>query len=226
MNTPTERILHFIELKGISKRKFCTQAGLSTGFLNTVNDIGSNKLINILNTYPEINPTWLLTGDGDMLNQKCTIGPNTVSDSSVEYKKINNESITRIPLVDQSAIAGFGNADFSIGDQDVKEYYVVPKFKTVKIDFMIEVRGSSMYPRFNSGDVIACRIIRESKFIQWNKCHVIATYEQGILVKRLKKSSIDGCLLAVSDNQDYDPIDVPTDEITGLALVVGIIRSE
>jgi phage repressor protein C with HTH and peptisase S24 domain len=91
---------------------------------------------------------------------------------------------------------------------------------------MIEVEGSTMYSKYNSGDIVACTIIKESNFIQWNKTHVVATQEQGIIIKRIKKGITNDCLCMVSDNLSYDPFDVPKEEITGIALVVGVIRLE
>lgn len=91
---------------------------------------------------------------------------------------------------------------------------------------MIEISGLSMYPHFSPGDVIACTILTDRKFLQWNKCHVIATREQGILVKRLMPSDNKECLRAISDNKDYPPFDIPIEEITGLALVVGSVSLE
>ena len=135
-------------------------------------------------------------------------------------------SVKPIPLVTATAAAGFGNGHFSIAEEDVKEYYVIPKFRFCKVDFMIEVSGLSMYPHFNPGDVIACTILTDRKFLQWNKCHVIATREQGILVKRLMPSEQDGFLTAVSDNKEYPPFDIPLEEITGIALVVGSVSLE
>lgn len=132
----------------------------------------------------------------------------------------------KIPLVSISAVAGFGNAEFSIQESDVKDYYVVPKFKDRRIDFMIEVSGSSMYPKYSPGDVVACTILKESQFIQWNKVHVIGTSEQGILIKRIKKCSDKDYYTLVSDNKDYDPFEIPAKEITGIAIVVGVIRLE
>jgi phage repressor protein C with HTH and peptisase S24 domain len=129
-------------------------------------------------------------------------------------------------LVSVAAVGGFGNADFSIKQSDIKDYYIVPKFKERHIDFMIEISGSSMQPKYNSGDVVACTLIKESRFIQWNKAHVIATTEQGILVKRLRKGLTRDCLLAISDNKDYEPFEIPVNEIIGLAIVVGVVRLE
>lgn len=143
---------------------------------------------------------------------------NSVNEPSIEYVK-------SIPLIEGKAIGGFWNSKFSIEERDIKAYYVIPKFQHKKVDFMIEVEGSSMYPKYNSGDVVACRIINEQSFIQWNKTHVIATKDQGIIIKRIKKGE-NGSLLMVSDNKDYDPFPVPTEEIEGIALVVGVIRLE
>ena len=146
---------------------------------------------------------------------------------AIPLAEINEASnIKPIPLVTETAAAGFGNEYFSIAEKDVKEYYVIPKFRFCRVDFMIEVSGLSMYPHFNPGDVIACTILHDRKFLQWNKCHVIATREQGILVKRLMPSKHEGCFTAISDNKDYPPFDIPVEEITGIALVVGSVSLE
>ena len=162
-----------------------------------------------------IDANWLLTGEGKMLKSETT---------KTETSK--EESVKGIPLVNATAIGGYGNNVFSFEERDVKDYYVIPKFKHKQVDFMIEVEGSSMYPKYNSGDVVACRIIKERNFIQWNKTHVIATREQGILIKRIKPSDAPNSLLMVSDNESYDPFNVPEEEIEGLAIVVGVIRLE
>jgi phage repressor protein C with HTH and peptisase S24 domain len=145
----------------------------------------------------------------------------TLDDKEDFTPVLNNK---KIPLVGWEAVAGFGNARFAIEKEDVQAEYIVPDFKDV--DFMIPLRGSSMYPKYNAGDIVACRIIRESQFIQWNKTYIIATIEQGILCKRLKPSTKPDCYLAISDNKEYDPFDIPINEVTGIALIVGVIRLE
>lgn len=130
----------------------------------------------------------------------------------------------KIPLVAQEVAAGFGNSNFVIKEDDIQGRYVVPDFNG--IDFMIRVKGGSMYPKYSSGDIVACRILKESKFIQWNKPYVIATTEQGMLCKRLMPSEKKNYVQAVSDNKEYPPFDIPEKEITGIALIVGVIRLE
>jgi Predicted transcriptional regulator len=230
--TQKERILHFIENQHIKKVDFFNRTGVAyANFKGNAlkSELGGDKIAKILTVYPQLSSDWLVTGNGSMLRR--TDINDKIENARQSIKNTSTITLAAsagqgIPLVSEHAIAGFGNSEFAIKEQDVKDYYVIPKFKYCNIDFMIEIHGSSMYPKYNSGDVVACTIIRESKFIQWNKCHVIATREQGILVKRLKKGDSPDSLLAVSDNKDYDSFNIPINEITGIALVVGVIRLE
>ena len=219
MTNIKERVLYLSDFYKIKKEFFFKELGLSYANFKGIQKksaLNSDAIDIILSKYKNISARWLLTGKGEILR----------SDKPQEQLPSAYKSHEGYPLVSISAIAGFGSAEFAIGDRDVKDLYVIPKFKDRKIDFMIEITGSSMYPKYNSGDVIACRKIKESNFIQWNKVHVLATTEQGILVKRLKKADDDNYLLAVSDNKDYDPFLIPKKEITGIALVIGVIRLE
>lgn len=218
-DTINDRISYIIEnqCKG-NQKKFAEIIGFAPQVVYNIVSGRKSKpsydvLKAILSSFVDISSDWLLTGKEPILK-----------DDIIKVTQVT-DAVKGIPLVNVTAIGGFGNAKFAIEDRDVKDYYVIPKFKHKKVDFMIEVEGSSMYPKYNSGDVVACRIIDEQSFIQWNKTHVIATKGQGIIIKRIKKG-VNGSLLMVSDNKDYDPFPVPTEEIDGIALVVGVIRLE
>ena len=208
-----------------------------------------DDLINrIIAVFPKYNRIWLITGEGDRyvpqdkpntkpagkISEKPTpsrdsaetVPTTTSAQNEQQPANLPLADAILIPLVTPTAVAGFGNDTFAIQEADVKEYYIVPKFRYNRVDFMIEISGSSMYPKYNSGDVVACTILHDSSFIQWNKCHVIATREQGLLCKRLMQSETADALRLVSDNPNYPPFDVPKSEITGIALVIGVIRLE
>lgn len=183
-----------------------------------------------------ISAEWLLTGNGPML--KATIQESQVTaqlrtppakdrlPEAFRYLDPLHSTHELIPLVSQKVAAGFGNANFAITESDVKEYYVIPKWRRQHVDFMIEVTGDSMQPKYSAGDVVGCTIIHNSGFIQWNRPHVIATREQGLLIKRLMPGTTANSLSAVSDNIQYPPFDIPKDEITGIALVIGHVNLE
>ncbi|EJX03455.1 hypothetical protein EVA_08439 [gut metagenome] len=114
------------------------------------------------------------------------------------------------------------------GDQVVLDYecerFVVPTFKGA--EFLISVKGSSMYPKYNSGDIVACkRIPLQDIYFQWNKVYVLDT-DQGALIKRVKPGSDKNHILIVSDNTNYDPFELPLSRIYNVALVIGVIRLE
>lgn len=84
--TINEKIIQFIDTKGISQRKFTTDTGLTEGLLRRGKNIGADKLINIRNIFPELNMNWLLFEEGNMLLDEFQIA----SEPIVHYKKENN----------------------------------------------------------------------------------------------------------------------------------------
>lgn len=131
-----------------------------------------------------------------------------------------------IPLVNERAIGGLSGESFSISERDIKDYYVVPKFRGRNVDFLIEVAGHSMEPHIYPGDIIACSVVRGSKIIQWGNPYLLATRDDGLIVKRLRKGDDDSSVKAVSDNPEFDPFTIPRTDIISLARVVGIIHAE
>ena len=212
-----ERIKQFLAFKRIGQNKFAKDCGFSDSLINnSKGSIGSEVLNKISVRWPELNLSWIITGHGEMLHKSLSNGGVLVP----KEKKYANE----ICLYDASAAAKYGNFDEIISNEKVLDKFVVPPFKD--ISWMIFVRGSSMYPTYTSGDIIACRTLYESRFIQLGRVYVIATREQGILVKRLEKSENEDCYLATSDNPVYKPVDIPKNEVVGIALVIGVIRME
>jgi len=63
-----ERLLKFLEYKGLSKSEFCRSIGVSVSFINSmVKAMQPDKVDRITLKYPEFNTGWLMTGEGQML---------------------------------------------------------------------------------------------------------------------------------------------------------------
>ncbi len=230
-----QNISLYLAKKGVSDYEFYKESGTTRGILKQPNGISEDNIARFLAYAPDVNISWLLTGEGDMLKndrgdvasvQEQPKQENKQENSSPLGDIVTKDTAGAIPLVSEKAVGGFANEHFKIKERDVLAYYVVPSFRFLGVDFMIEVTGDSMVPRLCPGDIIACSTIRNSKFIQWNKCHLVATEEQGLIVKRLMPGEHEGELQAISDNKDYPPFAIPTDEITGIARVVGVIHLE
>ena len=232
-----QRILLYLQKKGVSEYSFYKKSSITRGILQQNNGISEENIARFLAYAPDVNLEWLLTGEGEMLRQtskpEAIVAPTTLISTNKGTERTSRPlheatkmSPGAIPLVSEQAVGGFSNEHFSISERDVIAYYTIPKFRHLGVDFMIEIVGDSMMPRLFPGDIIACSIIYNPHFIQWNKPHLLATREQGLIVKRLRRSAKEDCLLAVSDNTDYDPFDIPKDEIVGIARIVGVIHLE
>lgn len=96
-----ERILQFIDFKGITKNKFYKETGLSNGFLDKVNDIGVSKLEQILITYPEINPEFMIFGREPMIKNTCETPTKTNTEEELinTLKELLNSKDEQISLL-------------------------------------------------------------------------------------------------------------------------------
>lgn len=218
ISTIKGRILTFLSEKGIKKTEFFQRTGLSDSNFkgkNRSSQPGGDMIVEILTAYPELSPDWLIMGRGEML-----IGESQNHIPTAHQTSNPKEGIPLIPL---NAMAGALTSSQTILEYDC-ERYVVPAFKGA--DFLIPVKGSSMYPKYSSGDIVACqRVPMGNLFFQWNKVYVIDT-DQGPLIKRIKPGHDKDHVLIVSDNEKYDPFELPCSSIYAVALVIGVIRLE
>lgn len=231
MGTLLQRIQRIADNEGIKITALEKIIGASKGVLSRAisngTDIQTKWIQLIVENYPHYSADWLLTGRGSMLKTDTTPlmsdqdSPKEEDDRPVAIHTDNPKE--GIPLIPINAMAGA-----MMGEQTVMEYecerYVVPLFKGA--EFLIPVKGSSMYPKYSSGDIVACkRVPMTDLFFQWNKVYVLDT-NQGALIKRIKRGSDSEHILIVSDNEAYEPFELPIRCINNVAIVIGVIRLE
>lgn len=207
-------LLIFIKEKNLSKTDFYKKTGLSNGFLDKGGSVTSANLETILNTFPEISLDWLVTGRGPMLR------------SDLPAAHPATEPGAGIPLIPIEAVAGLPTDD-PVGTRFIDcAHYIIPDFANLNVEYMIRVSGSSMYPKYSNGDILACRRVHDVLFFQWGKIYVIDS-SQGALVKRVFQDEDPDRILLVSDNREhYPPFSIPKSDIRSLSIVVGVIRLE
>lgn len=82
--TVKERLTEYIHSKQISTREFCRTIGVSETYVNSMrSSIQPDKLVRIAHEYPDLNTTWLLTGEGDMIKENSIL-PAIERDKLVE----------------------------------------------------------------------------------------------------------------------------------------------
>lgn len=65
--THKEKILKYLEYKGVKPAEFYRTCKFSNGFLDSGKSFGTDKLTIILDNYRDINLRWLLYDEGEML---------------------------------------------------------------------------------------------------------------------------------------------------------------
>lgn len=126
-----------------------------------------------------------------------------------------------IPLLPFSAVAGY-MTDNNRLDSLRCESVAFKDFSDRGADCMIRVDGDSMVPRYNSGDVLAIRILKDPTFFQWGKVYVIST-TQGCVIKKLFPDPDDReAIICHSENSEsYPDYRITKEDILAIAIVVG-----
>lgn len=209
-----QRIVQFIEYKGISKYKFYQETGLSNGFLDKGENMGSDKCEKILYTYPDINPEWLLTGRGSMLKEKEV--------AFQEPQLAISADIQRIPIVDLSVAAGSGYINLNYVEEIDSIALPVTMLKNGKQYLCVRVKGHSMLPSILDGGYLIIRMLDRSEWesIRDNYVYVVCDVEGKAYVKRLKnRLKQHGFIVCMSDNADklnYPNFNIEEEEINSV----------
>ena len=209
-----ERLIEFLKHKKMGQARFEKSIGASNGFVNNIRQsIQPDRLQKIAQLYPELNISWLLVGE-------ALGGPMIKRQEKASVK--DGEQSASLPLIPIEVFAGPGEIDY--GDERVQDHYTVTDFKDS--DFLLRVKGDSMTPKYNGGDLVACRRVPDVYYLQWGRVYCIYTKSQGAMIKRLQPSEREGWIKCVSENVKYAPFDVPMEDIVSVALVNGSISLE
>ncbi|WP_409417319.1 helix-turn-helix transcriptional regulator [Flavobacterium sp. PS2] len=225
-----DRILQLIKYKGINKRKFYIETGLSNGFLDKVRDIGVSKIEHILNVYPDISAEWLLMGRGNMIlkpvgfEDESDLGNNLLQEPNPVY---NKTAQNKVPLYDIQDSAGIVSL-FKDANQDPIDFISIPGLP--KCDGAIYVNGDSMYPLLKSGDIIVYKKVNNiPENIFWGEMYLVSLItddsEEFVMIKKVQKSNKgEDWIQLVSENPQHQAKDIHFKNVKGLALLKATIR--
>lgn len=191
-----------------SDKELCKILEVSKATISNWRKRNSIDLDRVFSKCEHLNFDWLITGRGNMANIETT------------NERISSGIITGVPLIPIEAMAGFLSGEVCVNESECDRLNI----PGLKADFVIPVSGDSMEPKYYSGDYVACQSVSLSDmFFQWGKVYVIDT-NQGVLLKKVRKSKHPDCIALISENPEYDPITMPLEDIYHIALVKGLVR--
>ena len=225
----SKRVGQYIEKKGISYYAFENSLGASRGSISKAvkegKSIGSNVLETIMSIYTDINPNWLLTGQGKMFLENDNFLENRQL-ATFQLKTDYSLENQQIPLYDIEAVAGLVPL---FNDANVKQpidYISIPRLP--KCDGAVYITGDSMYPLLKSGDIVLYKEVQDKKNeIFWGEMYLLSidmSGEEYITVKYIQKSELNGFVKLVSQNKHHQDKDVEFEKIKALALIKACIR--
>lgn len=247
------RLKEYLKSINISEGAFETKCGLSSGYVSGIKSgVGSSTIGKIQSAFPDLNTSWLLTGQGDKLNSKTTSN-NAKPLHEVQYPIEPGESpfidmgngqyTMLVPLVDEYAYgsfpAGFKDPEYV---EDLKKISITVDKQHRGKYFAFEIIGDSMenYESKESakksiaeGSIVVGREIQRSHWKSRLHYHnwaafVVIHKEYGIACKTILNQDVeDGVIHLGSFNSDktkHKDFAWSLDDIQAIFNVVRIIN--
>ena len=222
--TTKERILEYIDYKGISKQVFFKETGLKRGFLDADKlhtSIPDTFIAIIIAKYPEIALNWLLTGRGSMLKTESTspMGER-VAVKEGNFPEINYEH-KGAPYYNVDFIGGF---DLVLNNQTRNpDYYIdFPPYNKEGV-IWCNITGHSMEPELNNGDFIAMKeMYSPVQYLPAGEIYGIITDDYRT-VKRLRMAERKDFVRLIPTNKspEYCEQEIPVSIIRKVYAVLG-----
>ena len=214
MRERMQRFDQYMKYKGLNDNKVTNQCNIGVGVLGQCrvgkSDLGAKTIAKILEKYQDLNRVWLLTGEGDMLNNPPQQKEESEPSENIRYWE------------DVSATGGCMEFLENPDEHEVK-MISVPRF--ADCTDAVNIYGDSMYPVYKSGEIILIKPWRES-FIDYGCCYLIVTKNGNRMVKYLRRSDNVDKVLCVSENKQFDPFEIDRSDILRLFLVRGSIKAD
>lgn len=223
MSAVKDRIYQLIDAKKIGVREFTDAIGVSESYIRNISkSISAEKLMKISQLFPDLNPDWLLTGEGAMLlsdNPKTTAIP------------IDAPEVVYLPVVPHSARAGtLGEYEQLFADDYSRRQPVIVTRQMHGRYICFQIEGDSMEPTLRHGDVVMARHIDRDLYKD-SKLHlrswsvwIIVTRTDGILIKEIADHDVKGGVLTLhSLNPLYEDLTVHLSDVIDIYNVIEIV---
>jgi phage repressor protein C with HTH and peptisase S24 domain len=199
---------------GGSEKRFAESLGVSPAVINNYTNgkqqskPGFDMLHKICTTYPQIQIEWLISGYGEMLKQ------------TVEQKHVAtaHSAMRNIPLLDVKAAANGKGGYLPESPYITSEEVIHLPHHLVRggRHIAVTVRGDSMSPTLQHGDIIICKEIEPNRWQELSQQEVclVESEDNGLQVKRIEnRLPQDGMIICLSDNPEHAPFQLSHEQI-------------
>ena len=199
--------------KGLDQTKLASKLGVATRTLQRWekgDQVPDAVSIVKIAEWTEANPHWLLTGEGEVYAQ--TEAPQREKPSSAGRRR---SGLAEIPLL--SAVPG-GKPTLLFHPDYVEKHIVVDDIKDATA-FALVVKGDSMSPRIEHGDVVVVSPKREVR----NGDICVIRVDDENTIKRIRIEN--GYVQLIPLNTSYEPMIVKKRDVVFIWKVVRVIKN-
>lgn len=200
-----ERLLQLMQLRGFKKKKeLANYLGIKDNTLSNWFSRGTLDANLVASRFTDVNLSWLLTGEGEMLKKEYAGGCTNLTRS---YD---------VPLLPIYAKGGT-LSDFAFSVMSWECERIMCPIQDAHL--AMSITGDSMEPEYPSGSYVFIKKVNENSFIEWGKVYVLDTCN-GAILKRVYPGKRDDLLLCKSNNADYPDFEVNRSDVFGLYRVL------
>lgn len=103
MGTVKDRLAQFLNYKGIKPKPFEKEVGLSNGYIGNLRDPQLSKMEKIIDYFPDLNPMWLLLGEGTMIKTATQTQAPAITNNSHNHVEGDNNKVGNIATTTDTA---------------------------------------------------------------------------------------------------------------------------
>lgn len=233
-----DRLEYYIAHKGLSVRRFEILIGASNGYVSNIKlNITPAKQKQIQSAFPDLNMSWVLTGEGEMLRHAPShnitgnnniVGNNTgnntiIADTQAQkstdnhYKPIVPKYLTSQPNTDVYKILNTDGNSLQLDSMTA-----IPPYNN--FDFYYMVRQDAMKPLYKEGDVLALAHTERGSDIIQGASMIIDTNDFGFLLRRIyDRGDYYECRI-INENSSFETQKIAKTKVIRLYRIVYSIR--
>lgn len=226
-----QRIIAFIEFKGMNKSEFYKKSKLSNGYLDKVKELGADKIESIISEFPDLSVEWLITGKGEMLkdNQNLTLNE---SEEGYSIKQAPKGRLNK--RAKPGELIKFYDADFAASrdieffddETSIKPAYMmdIPEFAGC---IAFRTYSDSMEPLIKGGDILFATKVEDWRDgLEYGQIYGITRTDRRRHLKYIRRSpKHQSHFLLKSENSEmYDDFELDKEKIKNVWLIHGWIN--
>lgn len=234
-----------------TKKQFAELLGISTQNLNNWHKRNVYDTDTLLAAFPDLNPQWVLTGEGDMFittphTQGNTVqtgdihgNGNTIAGGDVVAPDPNAPSWLPSPVrpaddvevVSAEEVPYISKAVIESRELDLKSYIESGHAKTIipqglvqqGVDYARKIYSDAMAPDIREGDIVLCSFVPDLSNLVDGDIYALDTTKYGCVIRDIKHDGDE--IILIARNHKYPDLRVKQSEILNVAIPMQLIRS-